>query len=83
MSHPHRALGFVLAASDYGPLIVNRFDRHINKDGSGYGVGGNGILVNAAALVNGVRPVRCDPGRFGLREFIDLAIGVTMRCRRS
>ena len=39
MSHPHRPLGFVLAASDYGPLIVNRFDRHINKDGSGYGVG--------------------------------------------
>src|SRR5712691_8692666 len=39
MSHPPRPLGFVLAASEYGPLIVNRFDRHINKDGSGYGVG--------------------------------------------
>ena len=39
MSHPRRPLGFVLAASDYGPLIVNRFDRFINQDGSGFGVG--------------------------------------------
>ncbi len=39
MSHPPRPIAFVLAASEYGPLIVNRFDRHIKNDGSGYGVG--------------------------------------------
>jgi FkbM family methyltransferase len=39
MSHPRRPIAFVLAASDYGPLIVNRFDRYIREDGSGIGVG--------------------------------------------
>ncbi len=63
MSHPHRPLGFVLAASEYGPLIVNRFDRHINKDGSGYGVGfeilGTSTYASEeVALVTGLLGVR-------------------------
>src|SRR5260370_10567151 len=63
MNHPHRRIGFVLAASDYGPLIVNRFDRHINKDGSGYGVGyeilGTSTYASEeVALVTGLLGVR-------------------------
>src|SRR4029077_805034 len=39
MSHPPRPIAFVLTASECGPLIVNRFDGHITKDGVGFGVG--------------------------------------------
>ena len=63
MSHPYRPIGFVLAASDYGPLIVNRFDYHNNKDGSGYGVGyeilGTSTYASdEVALVTGLLGVR-------------------------
>jgi FkbM family methyltransferase len=63
MSHPHRPIAFVLAASDFGPLIVNRFDRHINKDGSGFGVGfeilGTSTYASQeVALVTGLLGVR-------------------------
>ena len=63
MSHPNRPIAFVLAASDYGPLIVNRFDYHHNKDGSGYGVGyeifGTSTYASQeVALVTGLLGVR-------------------------
>jgi FkbM family methyltransferase len=46
MQHVRRKLGFVLAASSHGPLIVDRFDyRRVGE--SFYGVGGQ-ILENAA-----------------------------------
>ena len=39
MTRARRKLGFVLAASSHGPLIVNRFD--FNRDGNRlFGVGG-------------------------------------------
>src|ERR1700704_1052494 len=63
MSHPLRPIAFVLAASDYGPLIVNRFDRYIKKDGSGFGVGyeilGSSTYASEeVALVTGLLGVR-------------------------
>src|ERR1700704_6333853 len=63
MSHPLRPIAFVLAASDYGPLIVNRFDRYIKKDGSGFGVGyeilGTSTYASQeVALVTGLLGVR-------------------------
>ena len=39
MSRSHRPIAFVIAASDYGPLIVNRFDYHTYNEGQGFGVG--------------------------------------------
>jgi FkbM family methyltransferase len=38
MPNPPRRLGFVLAATEHGTLIVNRFDRHTNASGT-FGVG--------------------------------------------
>lgn len=38
MPNPPRRLGFVLAATEHGTLIVNRFDRHTNDNGT-FGVG--------------------------------------------
>jgi FkbM family methyltransferase len=38
MANPPRRLGFVLAATEHGSLIVNRFDRHTNVGGT-FGVG--------------------------------------------
>jgi len=63
MSRPLRPIAFVLAASDYGPLIVNRFDRYIKKDGSGFGVGyeilGSSTYASEeVALVTGLLGVR-------------------------
>ena len=63
MSHPRRPIGFVLAASDYGPLIVNRFDYHLRNDGTGYGVGyeifGTSTYASQeVALVTGLLGVR-------------------------
>jgi FkbM family methyltransferase len=63
MSRPFRPIAFVLAASDYGPLIVNRFDRYIKKDGSGFGVGyeilGSSTYASEeVALVTGLLGVR-------------------------
>jgi len=37
--HRLRKIGFILAATDHGPLIVNRFDHHTGQDGRGFGVG--------------------------------------------
>jgi FkbM family methyltransferase len=34
-----RKLAFTIAATDHGPLIVNRFDRHQTESNEGYGVG--------------------------------------------
>ena len=39
MRNPRRPSAFVLAASDHGTLIVNRFDRRIVEGNRGYGVG--------------------------------------------
>jgi FkbM family methyltransferase len=63
MSHPPRPIAFVLTASEYGPLIVNRFDRHITKDGAGFGVGyeilGTSTYASEeVALVTGLLGVR-------------------------
>jgi hypothetical protein len=37
-ANPPRRLGFVLAATEHGTLIVNRFDRHSNASGT-FGLG--------------------------------------------
>ena len=39
MRHPQRKLAFVLAASDHGTMIVNRFDYRMVDERSGIGVG--------------------------------------------
>jgi len=39
MTHPPRKLAFVLAATDHGTMIVNRFDELRLADNSGFGVG--------------------------------------------
>jgi FkbM family methyltransferase len=39
MANPPRMLAFILAATDQGSLIVNRFDYRIPESGMGYGVG--------------------------------------------
>lgn len=41
MPYPPRKAGFVLASTDQGTLIVNRFDYHRAASGTGYGVGFN------------------------------------------
>src|SRR5438270_8073874 len=46
MAHANRKIGFVLAASSHGPLILNRFDFH-QEGGRFYGVGGQ-ILEDRA-----------------------------------
>lgn len=45
MAYPPRPLAFVLAPTDQGAMIVNRFDYHQNQAGT-YGVGGT--LLNTA-----------------------------------
>ena len=37
--NPNRKIAFVLAASDHGTMIVNRFDYHMVDDNRGFGVG--------------------------------------------
>src|SRR5215467_13230383 len=37
--NPRRKIAFVLAASDHGTLIVNRFDYHMVDERRGFGVG--------------------------------------------
>lgn len=39
MNPPSRPIAFVIAGSDYGPLIVNRFDYYSPREGVEYGVG--------------------------------------------
>ena len=39
MRNPRRKIAFVLAASDHGTLIVNRFDYHMVDERRGFGVG--------------------------------------------
>jgi FkbM family methyltransferase len=40
MAYPPRPLAFILAATDQGTFIVNRFDFHANAAGNVFGVGG-------------------------------------------
>ena len=47
MPHPPRKLGFVLAATDQGTLIVNRFDYKMVDETRGFGVGH--MLLNTAS----------------------------------
>jgi len=37
--HPLRKIAFVLASTDHGTMIVNRFDHHADPEGRGFGVG--------------------------------------------
>jgi len=39
MRNPPRKIGFVLASTDHGAMILNRFDYHMLNQGAGYGVG--------------------------------------------
>ena len=39
MANPPRPLAFILAPTDQGTLIVNRFDYRLLEDGTGFGVG--------------------------------------------
>ncbi|MEJ0018857.1 MAG: FkbM family methyltransferase [Acetobacteraceae bacterium] len=39
MAHPRRKTAFILASTDHGTLIVNRFDYHMVDATTGYGVG--------------------------------------------
>ena len=39
MQNPPRKLAFIIAATEHGSLILNRFDQHIVKPNNGYGVG--------------------------------------------
>ena len=39
MPFPHRPIAFILAASNHGPLIVNRHDYNVSAPGCSYGVG--------------------------------------------
>ena len=39
MAYPPRKIGFILASTDHGTLIVNRFDYRMVSDTSGFGVG--------------------------------------------
>jgi FkbM family methyltransferase len=47
MARTHRKLAFVLAATDHGTMIVNRFDRHMVGPNEGFGVGFQ-LLENAS-----------------------------------
>ena len=40
MAYPPRTLAFILAPTDQGALIVNRFDFHMPSPGNIFGVGG-------------------------------------------
>lgn len=39
MAYPPRKIAFVLASTDHGTLILNRFDQHMVSADAGYGVG--------------------------------------------
>jgi FkbM family methyltransferase len=39
MAYPPRKIAFILASTDHGTLIVNRFDYHMVNDTAGFGVG--------------------------------------------
>jgi len=47
MRNPPRKIAFVLAATEHGTMIVNRFDHRMYDETSGFGVGHN-ILQNSA-----------------------------------
>src|ERR1700748_710466 len=47
MTNPPRKLAFVLAATEHGTMIVNRFDEYRRPDNSAFGVGFQ-LLENAA-----------------------------------
>jgi hypothetical protein len=39
MNNPPRKLAFVVASTEHGTMIVNRFDEHRLPDNTGFGVG--------------------------------------------
>ena len=39
MANPPRKIAFILASTDHGTLIVNRFDYRMVNQTAGYGVG--------------------------------------------
>jgi hypothetical protein len=39
MAYPPRKIAFILASTDHGTLIVNRFDYHMVNASRGFGVG--------------------------------------------
>ncbi len=47
-TNPPRKIAFVLAASDHGTMIVNRFDYHMYDENRGFGVGLD--ILNTAAF---------------------------------
>ena len=47
MTNPPRKLAFILASTEHGAMIVNRFDEYRRPDNSGFGVGFQ-LLENAA-----------------------------------
>ena len=47
-ANPPRKIAFVLAASDHGTMIVNRFDYHMYDENRGFGVGLD--ILNTAAF---------------------------------
>ena len=60
---PSRKIAFVLAASDHGTMIVNRFDYHMTGQDQGYGVGfsildGSAFEPSAVALYANLLNVR-------------------------
>jgi len=67
MANPPRTLGFVLAATEHGTMIVNRFDQHDAGRGA-YGVGFN-LLHNAhydpTEVANAVSLLAVRRGHFG------------------
>ena len=46
MTNPPRKLAFILASTEHGAMIVNRFDEYRRPDNSGFGVGFQ-LLENA------------------------------------
>jgi FkbM family methyltransferase len=57
-----RPLGFVLAASDHGPLIVSRFDFNNSPSGGTYGVGAQ-ILGNGVYEIDEISLIKHELGR--------------------
>ena len=67
MANPPRKLGFVLAATEHGTMILNRFDYHRNEHGP-YGVG-HMLLQDASyeqfEIANAVRLLAARRAHFG------------------
>ena len=74
--NPNRKIAFVLAASDHGTMIVNRFDYHMVDDNRGFGVGFD-ILNSSSFDRPGVELHRQDEGRHRGRNIGD-ACGIRL-----